>query len=106
MSFHGRDPSKVIWNGEICQGLSCDQAAYYTDDDFRTVNTMGRGTRGCQWAVGTPQFGEEIAAEIKDRIFCVVAGLYSPWTKDQRLIVSDDYFDAQQIEPELDDGRT
>ena len=107
MSFHGRDPKKVIWNGEICQGLSCDQAAYYTDDDFETVKMLGSGTRGCQWAVGTPQFAQEIPGlEVEDRIFCILEGLYSPWTKDQRLLVSDDYFNNHQLEPELDSGRT
>ncbi len=106
MNFHGRDPKKVVWNGEICEGLTCDQAAYYTDDDFVTVKLLGRGTRGCQWAVGSPQFAEEIDVEIEDRIFCILEGLYSQWTKDQRLLVSDDYFNEHQVEPELDDGRT
>ena len=103
--FHGRDPKKAIWNGENCDGLMCEQAAYYTDDDFETIRLLKRETRGCYWAVSTPQFGEEIAPEVKDRVFCIVEGLYSPWPKDNRLIVSDDYFDKEQIEPEIDDGR-
>ena len=105
MNFHGRDAKKVIWNGEECVGLLCEQAAFYTDDDFESIHVMGTMTRGCYWAVATPQFGVEIRPEIKDRIFCIVQGLYSPWPKDNRLIVSDDFFDKQEIEPQLDDGR-
>ena len=109
MNFHGRDPKKVIWNGEICKGLSCDQAAYSTDDDFETITELGSATRGCYWAVGTPQYGEllqpEISKGIEDRIFCIIEGLYSPWVKDQRLVRSDDYFKDGGFEPELDEGR-
>ena len=105
LSFHGRDPKKVIWNGESCAGLVCQQAAYYTDDDFKSVDILMEGSRGCYWAVSTPQFGQDIAPEIEDRVFCVVEGLYSPWPKDNRLLMSDDYFDKDIVEPELDDGR-
>src|SRR5271154_2482298 len=107
LSFHGRDPKKVIWNGEKCfGGIACEETAYYTDDDFKTIHQLGDGTRGCQWAVSTPQFAEDISVEVKDRIFCIVKGLYSPWAKDNRLLVSDDYFNDNQIEPALDDGRS
>lgn len=105
LSFHGRDPKRVVWNGEHCVGLVCSEVALYTDDDFETVKKLGSLTRGCQWAVGTPDFGEDIASEIDDRIFCIVEGLYSPWPKDNRLLVSDDFFDQEQLEPTLDDGR-
>lgn len=105
LSFHGRDPKRVIWNGEQCVGLACMEIALYTDDDFKTVNRIGSLTRGCQWAVSTPDFAEEIAPEIRDRIFCIVEGLYSPWPKDNRLLVSDDFFNNDILEPALDDGR-
>ncbi|KAK5556632.1 vacuolar protein sorting/targeting protein PEP1 [Exophiala xenobiotica] len=105
LSFHGRDAKKVIWNGEQCVGLACAEVALFTEDDFKTVTKMGSQTRGCQWAVGTPDFAEDIAAEVKDRVFCIVEGLYSPWPKDNRLLVSDNFFDDGEIEPSLDDGR-
>jgi len=105
LSFHGRDPKKVIWNGEECSGLTCKETAYYTLDDFKTINLLGTQTRGCQWAASTPEFAQEIAAEVDDRIFCIVEGLYSPWPKDNRLIASDDFFDRHEIEPALDEGR-
>jgi len=105
LSFHGRDAKRVIWNGEVCVGLACTELAMYTDDDFKTVQKMGSQTRGCQWAVSTPGFAEDIAAKVDDRIFCIVEGLYSPWPKDNRLLVSDDYFKSKAIEPQLDGGR-
>lgn len=105
LSFHGRDPKKVIWNGEQCAGLSCSEVAFYTDDDFQTHHRVGSKTRGCQWAVSSPLFAPELDSEIDDRIFCIVEGLYSPWPKDNRLVVSDDFFQAQVLEPELDGGR-
>lgn len=105
LSFHGRDPSKVIWNGLNCLGLSCDEVASYTDDDFASTSKLGTGTRGCYWAVGTKMFGEAIASEVEDRIFCVKEGLYSPWLKDNRLVVSDDHFKSEEVEPALDGDR-
>jgi hypothetical protein len=104
-SFHGHDPKKVIWHGQICHGFECDEAAYYTTDDFKTVNGLREGSRGCHWAASTPRFGVGIEPVVDNRIFCLVRGFYSPWPKDNRLLVSDDFFDTE-LEPALDDGRT
>ena len=103
-SFHGHDPKKVIWHGQICHGFECDEAAYYTDDDFKTVNNLREGSRGCHWAASTPRFGVGIEPVVNNRIFCLVRGFYSPWPKDNRLLVSDDYFETE-FEPALEDGR-
>jgi photosystem II stability/assembly factor-like uncharacterized protein len=106
LSFHGRDPKKVIWNGETCSGFLCEQAAYYTTDDFETVHIMGTMTRGCSWAVGTEQFGLDQKDVNEDRIFCITEGLYSPWQTDNRLLVSDNFFDGHAgTEVGLDEGR-
>lgn len=105
LAFHGRDPAKVIWNGETCiGGFACEEVAFYTVDDFQTVNELREGTRGCAWAVGTPQFAEDAAVVVKDRAFCIVRGLYSPFPADNRLLVSDDFFDTE-IEPGVDGNR-
>jgi photosystem II stability/assembly factor-like uncharacterized protein len=106
LNFHGRDAKKVIWNGEVCAGFLCEQAAYYTDDDFKTVHIMGTMTRGCQWAVATEQFGENAEDLHENRIFCIAEGLYSPWQTDNRLLMSDTYFEGHTgIEVGLDSGR-
>lgn len=107
LSFHGRDAKKVIWNGETCSGFLCEQAAYYTDDDFKTIHIMGTMTRGCQWAVGTAQFGENQEGVNENRIFCIAEGLYSPWQTDNRLLTSDNFFEGHAgNEVGLDEGRT
>ena len=105
LAFHGRDPKKVVFNAQKCVGFECDEASYYTDDDFKTVKSLKGATRGCKWATSTPLFGIGIEPAVDDRIFCVARGLYSPWQKDNRLLVSDDHF-ATEFEPELDGGRT
>ena len=111
LNFHGRDAKKVIWNGEVCAGFLCEQAAYYTDDDFKSIHIMGTMTRGCQWAVGTPFFGQNMDSESVDkveenRIFCIAEGLYSPWQTDNRLLMSDNFFDGHTgTEVGLDSGR-
>lgn len=104
-SFHGRNPKKVIWHGQICEGFECDEASYYTEDDFKTVQELRTGSRGCHWAVSTPSFGVGVEPVVDNRIFCVVRGLYSPWPKDNRMLVSDDFF-GSELEPSLDNGRS
>ena len=106
LSFHGRDPKKVIWQGQICDGIfDCEDAAYYTDDDFGSITKLRSETRGCYWAVSTPEFGVGIEPEVEDRILCVARGPYSPWSYDNRLFVSDNHF-LDEVEPLLDNGRS
>lgn len=109
-SFHGRDPSKVIWNGEECTGgffEVCSTLSYYTDDDFAHVTTLTKGVPGgCVWAVQTPTFGDKYAAEIDDRVYCIRNGKSSFFGKDYRLVGSDDYFTSDDgVEPAMNDGR-
>ena len=104
-AFHGRDPKKVIWQGSICHGFDCEDVSYYTLNDFKTVQELRTNTRGCRWAASTPRFGIGIEPEVDDRVFCIAKGLYSPWPKDNRLMVSDNYFDTE-LETVVDSGRT
>ena len=59
----------------------------------------------CGWAKGT----ENISTRDKDtdatRILCVAEGKYSNWIKDQRILISDDYFKTE-YEPKMASGRT
>lgn len=106
-AFHGRDSDKVIFHGQVCQGWECSEHAFVTDDGFRTMIKLKEDIRGCAWAVGTPLFGQDIPGfkGMDNRIFCISRGLYSPWPKDNRLLVSDDYFDEHEVEPFLESGR-
>ncbi|KAE8355858.1 vacuolar protein sorting/targeting protein 10 [Aspergillus coremiiformis] len=107
--FHGWDSSKVIFQGEECTGRYCIVRSYYTTDDFITVKSLRESTGGCAWAVGHPQFAEELnmADEIRDRSLCVVPGLKVPLPHANRLVYSDDYFrsNIEGTEVKLQGGR-
>ena len=110
LSFHGRDPSKVIWNGEECTGgffEFCSTLSYYTEDDFKTTTTLTKGVPGgCAWAVQTPTFGQDYADEIDNRVYCIRTGKKSNFGSHHRLVASDDYFESGDgIEPAINNGR-
>ncbi|KAL9109142.1 MAG: hypothetical protein Q9227_006233 [Pyrenula ochraceoflavens] len=108
-SFHASDSKKVIFHSTECEGIfSCHEVTYWTDDDFKSHRTLMDDSRGCYWAAATPEFGQglELGEKINDRIFCVARGLYSPWPKDNRLLMSDDHFEDDSREPLLADGHT
>ena len=106
-SFHATDTKKVIFHSTECQNLfDCRETTYWTDDDFKTTQQLRTDSRGCYWAIGTPEIGQglDLGKKIHDRIFCVVEGLYTPLSKDNRLLVSDDHFETER-EPALTEGR-
>ncbi len=107
LSFHAGDPDKVIVN--VCMSfLVCEEGAFYTKDGFKTaVKELRRDTRSCLFVRSTPllKVGEDEMQD--DRIVCVAKGRYAaPWaTRDNRLVVSDDYFEHEE-EPKLETDRT
>ena len=107
-SFHAADSDKVIVN--VCTELFlCNEMAYYTKDAFKTpAIEMRRDTRSCVFARSTPQFQTSASDKDDDRVVCVVKGRYaSPSsTRDNRLVVSDDYFQDEEEEPVLEGDRT
>ncbi|PLB48571.1 vacuolar protein sorting/targeting protein 10 [Aspergillus steynii IBT 23096] len=107
--FHGRDSKKIIFQTEECAGRYCIVRSYYTTDDFTSVKLLRESIGGCAWAIGHPQFAEnlDIAKEIEDRSLCVVPGLKVPFSHANRLIYSDDYFssDIEGTEVKLQEGR-
>jgi hypothetical protein len=81
----------------------------YTKDGFATEAKFLRAgvTEGCHWAKSTELFTTGQKDLDDDRIICVVRGRFSPWSKDYRLVISDDFFiENQEFEPELEPGRT
>jgi hypothetical protein len=84
----------------------------YTTTGFSTdAKFLRSDTAGCHWAKSTDLFTTGQKDLDADRILCVVKGRFSPWRKDYRLLVSDNFFtenkgDAQEFEPELEPGRT
>ena len=102
-SWHANNADKVLFFGQICQGIfACQEVTYYTTDGFESATKKLRAdTKGCTFAHSTTLF----ESEHEDTILCTVLGRYSPWPKDQRLVVSKDYF-KHETEPELENGRT
>ena len=84
----------------------------YTTNGFATDTRFLRSdTEGCQWAVSSDIFTTGQKDLDDNRIICVVKGRFSPWRKDFRLLISDNFFtsngnDIQEFEPELEPGRT
>jgi hypothetical protein len=80
----------------------------YTTDGFSKKAKFLRGdTSGCHWAKSTELFDTGSSDHNADRILCVVKGRFSPWRKDYRLLISDEFFqNDQEFEPELEPGRT
>ena len=104
LAFHAGDPNKVLMHAQVCKGFTCKEMTYYTTDGFVSIQPLQEDTRGCIFAHSTPGF-ETSKDDVDDsRIICVARGRYSPWPKDNRLIVSDDYFETQ-TEPSLDGDR-
>lgn len=108
-SFHAADSDKVIVNVVCTELFACNEMAYYTKDAFKTPPIeMRQDTRSCVFARSTPQFQTSADDEDDDRVVCVVKGRYaSAWsTKDNRLVISDDYFKEEEEEPVLEGDRT
>ncbi|KAJ5549717.1 hypothetical protein N7535_002346 [Penicillium sp. DV-2018c] len=111
LEFNGWDPKKVIFMGLDCTILGCVPQAYYTVNDFETVQPLREMTLQCMWAASRPQFALDIDVpkSAGDRIFCVVPGLKGPFdhTRTERLIYSDNFFkdDAEGTEAKLSQGQ-
>ncbi|KAB5580459.1 hypothetical protein GE09DRAFT_1198764 [Coniochaeta sp. 2T2.1] len=110
MQFHADDADRIIFNGMDCQGIFCEEVAMYTTDGFRTAAKFLRGnTAGCWWAKSSRIFSTSDETLDKKRILCIVRDSWSPFKEDQRLVLSDDFFEAkdkggkiQETEPNLD----
>ncbi|KAF8864345.1 Oligoxyloglucan reducing end-specific cellobiohydrolase [Acephala macrosclerotiorum] len=112
LTFHAGDPDRIIFNGMDCTGIFCEELTLVTTDGFKSEPKFLRaGTSGCHWAKSTDLFTTGQKDLDDNRILCVVKGRFSPWRKDYRLLVSDNYFQEekgviQEFEPELEAGRT
>lgn len=113
LQFHAEIPDRIIFNGMDCQGIFCEEVAMYTTDGFSTAAKFLRGnTAGCWWAKSSRLFSTTDESLDKNRVLCIVRDSWSPFKEDQRLVLSDNYFDAkdssgkiQEQEPNLDTDR-
>jgi photosystem II stability/assembly factor-like uncharacterized protein len=106
--FHSDDPDRVIFNGMICEGIFCSEIALYTTDGFKRVRILRNYTSGCWWAKNSYQFTTGDKDLDRDRTVCIVPDALSFFTENQRLHVSDSFFevsndDIDEFEPDMDD---
>ncbi|KAI1004973.1 Vacuolar protein sorting/targeting protein 10 [Podosphaera aphanis] len=107
MTFHAGEPDRIIWNGMDCSGIFCDEVTLYTTDNFKHTKYLRDDTNGCHWAKASQEFTTGDPRLDLDRIICVTKGRFSPWRTDYRLLISDHFFSGgQELEPELEPGRT
>lgn len=114
LQFHATDPDRIIFNGMNCQGIFCQEVAMYTIDGFKTkAKPLRENTAGCWWAKSSDLFTTGENDLDKNRILCIVMDDFSPFKQDQRLLVSDNFFDTagadskdiQEFEPNLDTNK-
>jgi hypothetical protein len=108
LHFHGGDKNRILFNGMDCAGIFCEEVAMYTVDGFKTKGKFLRGnTAGCWWAKASRLFGTGKEDLDSQRILCIVRDPFSPFKEDQRLFISDNFFETiddriQEFEPDMD----
>jgi photosystem II stability/assembly factor-like uncharacterized protein len=113
LQFHAADHDRIIFNGMICQGIFCQEVAMYTIDGFNSkAKPLRTNTAGCWWAKSSDLFTTGADDLDKNRILCIVMDDFSPFKQDQRLLISDNFFDTaegtkdiQEFEPNLDTNK-
>ncbi|KAK5654968.1 hypothetical protein OQA88_6726 [Cercophora sp. LCS_1] len=114
LQFHAVDHDRILFNGMVCQGIFCQEVATYTTDGFKsTAKRLRSNTAGCWWAKSSDLFTTGSDDLDKNRILCIVADDFSPFKQDQRLLISDNFFqtadakskEIQEFEPDLDTNR-
>ncbi|KOS16873.1 Vacuolar protein sorting/targeting protein 10 [Escovopsis weberi] len=108
--FHADDPDRVIYNAMDCEGIFCDEQAFYTTDGFKNTKTLRSFTNGCWWVKASAEFTTGDADLDKNRILCIVKDPLSLFLEDQRLVVSDEFFAMsdkviQEFEPDMDTNK-
>ena len=100
LSFHAGNSKKILMHAQECSGFRCEISTYYTADGFKSLMMMKEGSRACVFAHSTPQFKTNVADKDDDRVLCVAQGRYSKLFEDNRLLMSDDFFETEH-EPML-----
>lgn len=79
---------------------------WYTEDGFDTLHLLHASRKMCSWAKTHERFTTGSKSRDQNLVICIVEGKYSHRIKDYRLVMSDDYFRNNEVEPEMADGRT
>ncbi|KAF2682359.1 vacuolar protein sorting/targeting protein 10 [Lentithecium fluviatile CBS 122367] len=106
LSFHAKDNKKILYHTiEDCYSTPCLGQTLLTEDGFKSKpKAIVDDRKMCLWAKSSDRF---LMDEDKhdNRILCITRGKYSQRSKDNRLLISDDYFKTAQ-EPVMSSGRT
>ncbi|KAL1837500.1 hypothetical protein VTJ49DRAFT_3728 [Mycothermus thermophilus] len=112
LQFHASDPDRIIFNAMACEGILCQEVALYTTDGFKNTKELRRNTDGCWWAKGSDLFTTGDEDLDKNRVLCIAHDTFSPFKQDQRLVISDNFFqpaaeskNIQEFEPNLDTNK-
>lgn len=106
LSFHAEDIHRIIFNAyERCDFFTCIGTSYYTTDGFKTTKTLHERRKHCMWGKGQELFTTGDSRRDQDLVVCIVEGRYSPYSKDYKIVTTDDYFETEQ-EPTMSSGRT
>ncbi|KAF2200159.1 vacuolar protein sorting/targeting protein 10 [Delitschia confertaspora ATCC 74209] len=112
ISFHASDNKKIIFSTmEDCDRdlfgrvYSCLGKSYYTEDGFKSdPKLLHPERRMCVWAKSSDLLLKD-DEKLDSRVLCIVKGKRSDLPKDNRLLISDNYFEDEE-EPSMADGRT
>lgn len=102
--FHPDNPKKIIFLTQGCPEGDCTGQALFTTDGGENVKVLREKIIQCAWSKMTDVFTTGNEEHDKDQTICIAEGKYSHYIKDNRLVVSNDYFDSEH-EPPMDEGR-
>ncbi|KAF2152981.1 Oligoxyloglucan reducing end-specific cellobiohydrolase [Myriangium duriaei CBS 260.36] len=102
--FHATNPDKLIFLTQGCDDGDCTGQAMYTTDGAKTLHELRNKIVQCMWAKTTNIFTTGNEDHDEDQTLCIAEGRFSHYVKDNRLVVSNDYF-KNEFEPPMDAGR-
>ena len=111
IGFHATDPDRMIFHAAECTGLLCHIGEYitkdyYTIDGFRDgAKLLHKDAINCMWAKTVDQFTTGDEDLDKNRVMCNVRGKWDIFSTSSRLLVSDDFFKTEGVEPALQGDR-
>lgn len=106
LRFHADDSDRIIFNAhEHCDFFTCIGSSYFTTDGFKSIDVLHQRRKRCMWAKSHEQFTTGDSHQDKNRVVCIVEGRFSPYTRDYKLVVTDNYFEDEK-EPTMSNGRT
>lgn len=107
IAFHATDPDRMLFVAQKTSGFSREDIVYYTTDGFKTdMKLLHKDVFSCLWAKTTDIFTTGDEKRDRDAILCIARGQFDFFKSHNRIIMSTDFFESEEIEPTMSDGRT